>query len=450
MTTADFACRSCGKQGPALVLSLGMSPLANSLLTKEQLADPKAEEKFPLDLAFCEGCSLLQITETVPPEKMFREYLYFSSFSDTMVKHAEAIATRLADDRKLGKDSLVLEIASNDGYLLQHYAKRGVTVLGIEPARNVAKVAVEERGIPTITEFFGTELAATLVKDGQRADVIHANNVLAHVPDLNGVVAGIAKVLKDDGVAVIEAPYAKELVDHREFDTIYHEHLCYFSLTALSHLMDRHGLVVTDVERLPIHGGSLRIFVSKAGGAKAEKVPKGEKAPKSEKGEKVPKSVKAPKSEKAAAKAPKQSAAVKKLLAEEADGGVATLAPFADFAKRVEALKTELVEKLDDLKEQGARIAAYGAAAKGSTLLNYFGIGKKTLDFVVDRSTHKQGRFMPGVHVPILAPSELLTRQPDVCLLLTWNFEEEILEQQREFRAKGGKFIVPVPEVKIV
>jgi len=411
MNMAEFACRSCGKTGPALVLSLGLSPLANSLLTKEELADPKAEEKFPLDLAFCEGCSLLQITETVPPEKMFREYLYFSSFSDTMVKHAETIATRLVSERALGKDSLVLEIASNDGYLLQHYAKQGVPVLGVEPARNVAKVAVEERGIRTITEFFGRELAETLVKDGQRADVIHANNVLAHVPDLNGVVAGIAIALKDDGVAVIEAPYAKELVDHREFDTIYHEHLCYFSLTALSHLMERHGLVVSDVERLPIHGGSLRIFVSKT---------------------------------------KKRSAAVTKLLAEEAGGGVATLGPFADFAKRVEALKTELVEMLGDLKEKGARVAAYGAAAKGATLLNFLGIGKNTIDFVVDRSTHKQGRFMPGVHVPILAPSELLTRQPDVCLLLTWNFKDEILEQQSEYRAKGGKFIVPIPEVKLL
>ena len=404
-------CRSCGAGGLELVLSLGLSPLANALLTKEQLTQP--EEKFPLDLAFCAKCSLCQITESVPPEKMFREYLYFSSFSDTMVKHAGAIANRLIDDKKLGKDSLVLEIASNDGYLLQHYLKRGVPVLGIEPARNVAKVAVEERGIRTISEFFGKELAETLVKNGERADVIHANNVLAHVPELNGVIAGVAIALKDDGVAVIEAPYARELVENCEFDTIYHEHLCYFSLTALSHLMERHGLVVSDVELLPIHGGSLRVFVKHR--AAAERGP-----------------------------------AVKSLLADEAAAGVATIHPYVALAKRVEKLKTDLVGVLAKLKAEGKSIAAYGAAAKGSTLLNYFGIGKDTLDFVADRSTYKQGRYMAGVHVPIVAPSELLARQPDVCLLLTWNFAEEILAQQSEYRAKGGKFIIPIPDVRTV
>jgi SAM-dependent methyltransferase len=409
--SAATTCRSCGKDGLTLVLSLGLSPLANALLTEEQLTQP--EEKFPLDLAFCAQCSLLQITETVPPEKMFREYLYFSSFSDTMVQHAGVIANRLVSDRKLGKDSLVLEIASNDGYLLQHYAKRGVPVLGIEPARNVAKVAVEERGIRTISEFFGKELAQSLVAQGERADVIHANNVLAHVPDLNGVIEGVAIVLKDDGVAVIEAPYAKELVDHREFDTIYHEHLCYFSLTALDNLMDRHGLVVSDVERLPIHGGSLRVFVSKKSAAQ-------------------------------------RSERVQKLLAEEAAGGIATIEPYVELAKRVEELKAELLRVLAALKADGKRIAAYGAAAKGSTLLNYFGIGKDTLDFVADRSTYKQGRYMAGVHVPIVAPSELLARQPDACLLLTWNFAEEILAQQSEYRKKGGKFIIPIPEVRTV
>ena len=409
--TTETTCRSCGHDGLTLVLSLGLSPLANALLTKEQLTEP--EEKFPLDLAFCSHCSLLQITETVPPEKMFREYLYFSSFSDTMVKHAGAIANRLVDERKLGEGSLVLEIASNDGYLLQHYAKRGVPVLGIEPARNIAKVAVEERGIRTIAEFFGKELAESLAAKGERADVIHANNVLAHVPDLNGVIAGIAIALKDDGVAVIEAPYARELVEHCEFDTIYHEHLCYFSLTALDHLVDRHGLVVSDVELLPIHGGSLRVFVSK----------------------------------KAAAS---RSARVVELLTAEKAGGIATIAPYLDFARRVEELKAELVRVLGDLKAQGKRIAAYGAAAKGSTLLNYFGIGADTLDFVADRSTYKQGRYMAGVHVPIVAPSELLARQPDVCLLLTWNFAEEILAQQSEYRAKGGSFIIPIPEVRTV
>ena len=408
--TTRTTCRACGSPRLSLVLSLGRTPLANALLTFEQLAQP--EETFPLDLVLCEACTLLQITETVPPEKLFREYLYFSSFSDTMVRHAEQIAARLVEQRKLGPGSLAMEIASNDGYLLQHYAKRGVPVLGIEPARNVAKVA-QEKGVRTISEFFGAELARDLAAKGEKADVIHANNVLAHVADLNGVIEGFALCLKDQGVVVTESPYAKDFIDHCEFDTIYHEHLCYYSLTALDHLMDRHGLVITDVERLPIHGGSIRVFAMKKGfGAKGP--------------------------------------AVQQLLAEEARWGVGRLEFYKGFAARVEALKTSLKATLASLKAQGKHIAAYGAAAKGSTLLNAFGIDAATLDFVADRSTYKQGRYMPGVHVPIVPPAELLAKQPDACLLLTWNFADEILAQQQEYRRRGGKFIVPVPEVRTV
>jgi len=420
MNTTDFACRSCGKTGPAAVLSLGSAPLAGTLLTKAQVveaaASPGSEPKFPLDLVFCDGCSLVQILETVPPETMFRDHAYLSSSSETMVKHSEVLVTRVAEERKLGKGSLVVEIASNDGYLLQHYTKLGVPVLGIEPARGAAKVATD-RGVRTVSEFFGKDLATSMAKDGQRADVIHANDVLAHVADLNGVVEGIALALKDDGVAVIETPYVKELVDNREVDAIYHEHYCHFSLTALVAVMERHGLVVTDVERLVIHGGSLRLFVSKKKGPK---------------------------------KAPKPNAAVKKLLAEEADGGVATLAPFTEFAKRVLALKAELLEKISELREQGARIAGYGAAAKGSTLLNFLGVGKNAIDFVVDRDPKKQGRFMPGSHIPVVAPDELRTRQPDVCILLTWSSRDEIVEHQRVFRESGGKFLVPLPAVIVL
>jgi len=407
-SVTERACRGCGSTALAPVLSLGETPLANSLLAEPELRLP--EEKFPLVLVFCETCTLLQITETVQPEKLFKNYAYFSSFSDTMVRHAKAIADRCVDGEKLGAGSLVVEVASNDGYLLQHYKARGVPVLGVEPAENIAKVA-EERGVRTLCDFFGLDVATRLAAQGQRADVIHANNVLAHVADLPGVVAGFEALLKDTGVAVIEAPYARDFIDRCEFDTIYHEHLCYFSLTALSRLAKSKGLVVSDVELLPIHGGSLRLFLRKAGSA--------------------------------------QSEAVLRLLQEEVEWGVDKRATYESFAARVAALKQSLLRTLAELKAAGKTIAAYGAAAKGATLLNHFGIGKESLDFVVDRSTVKQGKFMPGVHLPILPTEQLLARMPDYCVLLTWNFADEILEQQAEYRRRGGKFIVPIPEVQI-
>src|SRR6476620_3288198 len=263
-------CRSCGATELRPVIDLGRTPLANALLTVEQLQEPEAV--YPLELVFCPACTLVQITETVPPEQLFREYFYRSSFSDTLLRHSEAIAGRLKTSRRLTSDSLVIEIASNDGYLLQYYKRAGVPVLGIEPATNIARVAEEERGIPTLSEFFGPALAAELSRQEKRADVIHANNVLAHVADLNGFVNGLAALLKDDGVAVIEVPYVKDMIDRTEFDTIYHEHLCYFSLTALGQLFRRHGLAIQDVERLPIHGGTLRLYAVKESAAR-EKSP---------------------------------------------------------------------------------------------------------------------------------------------------------------------------------
>ena len=259
----EFRCRSCGHAPVTPVLSLGRTPLANALLTESQLAEP--ERTFPLDLVFCERCALVQITETVAPEILFREYVYFSSYSDSAVASAAALAERLTRDRRLGPASLVMEAASNDGYLLQAYVQRGVAVLGIEPATNIAAVA-QARGVPTLNEFFGPGLAAALVSQGQQADVIHANNVLAHVPDLNGFVSALGQVLKADGIAVIEVPSLRTLVDHLEFDTIYHEHLCYFSLSSLVKLFARHGLEVVDVEKLAIHGGSLRVFAAQRAG----------------------------------------------------------------------------------------------------------------------------------------------------------------------------------------
>jgi hypothetical protein len=411
MIETIVACRACGKDSLTQILSLGDSPLANALLTKEQLGHPEAI--YPLDLVLCTACSLVQITATVPGEELFREYLYFSSFSDTMLRHARTLVERVVAERELGTGNRVVEIASNDGYLLQFYKKAGVEVLGIEPARNIARVA-EEKGIPTVCEFFGASVAASLASHGKRADVIHAHNVLAHVADVNGVVKGFATLLAPGGVVIVEAPYVKELVDRTEFDTIYHEHLCYFSLTALESLFWRQGLTIVNVENVAIHGGSLRIFAT----------PSGENMP--------------------------VSGAVTTLLAEEAAWGVDNPDSYRVFSNNVKDIRVQLRTVLGELKSEGRSVAAYGASAKGSTLLNYAGIGAETLDFVADRSTVKQGRFTPGTHLPIYPAERLLEAMPDYVLLLTWNFADEILQQQAEYRAKGGRFLIPIPDVRLV
>ena len=402
-------CRSCGGEDLGVFLSLGNMPLSDGLLTAEALE--REEPRYPLDVAFCPDCTLAQILATVPPEQLFgADYPYFSSFTDSLLKHSAAnVAARVAERRLDGK-SLVVELASNDGYLLQYYQERGIPVLGIDPALGPV-AAARARGVETLQAFFGRELAIQLATNGRQADVIHANNVLAHVADTNGFVLGIGTLLKEDGVAVIEVPYVKQLIDHGEFDTIYHEHLCYFSVTALTELFRRHGLALNRVEPLAIHGGSLRLFVEKH---------------------------------------ERQDRSVAEYLQAERRAGMDRFDYYAGFSARVGRIRDDLVALLARLKREGARIAGYGAAAKGTILLNFAGIGREMLEFVADRNVHKQGRYMPGVRLPIVAPERILETQPDYLLILPWNFKDEIMEQQAEYRQRGGRFIIPVPEVVVI
>jgi SAM-dependent methyltransferase len=406
----SLKCRSCGSTDAAHILDLGVQPLANNLLTPADLAKP--EPKFPLRLAVCKSCWLLQITDLVPPVELFSEYLYFSSFSDLMLRHSREACDGYLKEFGLNGQSLVVEVASNDGYLLQNFVKANVPCLGIEPAANIAKVA-REKGIETLVEFFGKKITGELTANNRQADLILGNNVFAHAPDTNDFVAGLKTLLKPGGRIALEFPYGVEFIEHTEFDTIYHEHVFYFTLTALKPLFERHGLTIFRMQRFPIHGGSLRLFACHTGAY------------------------------------PVEESAIE-LLAEEVRKGVNSLAYYEGFGQQVRAIRDELVALLARLKREGKRIAAYGASAKGSTLLNYYGVGADTLEFVADRSTYKQGRLTPGTHIPIVAPEELAKRKPDYTLLLTWNFADEILAQQKAYREAGGRFIVPIPKVRIV
>ena len=407
---ADRGCRSCGEPGLLPFLDLGTTPLADALVDTDGL--DRDEARYPLRVAFCPHCTLVQILDEVDPQRLFVDnYLYFSSWSDRLLDHARQHAERLIVERGLDRHSLVLEIGSNDGYLLRNFVDHGIPVLGLDPAPGQA-LAANAAGVPTRAEFFGLDLARELVASGHHADVIIANNVLAHVPDLNGFVQGLAELLAADGVITIENPWVRDLVQRVAFDTIYHEHFSYFSTTAVRGLFRRHGLFLNDVEYFPdLHGGTLRWTIGRTDVT---------------------------------------TSAAREVLADEVTSGVTEFAYYADFGRQVTDLRARLRALLQGLKADGRRLAAYGAAAKGSTLLNYAGIGTEWIDFVVDRNPHKHGRFMPGVHVPIRPTEALLEEQPDDVVLLAWNFADEIVAQQSEYRRRGGRFIVPVPEPAVL
>lgn len=405
------ACRSCGSSDLQDVLSLGEMPLANALLTEDQLG--LDENRYPLAVAICSSCALVQLTETVPPDELFVEYAYFSSSSSPMVSHALELVERTIGDRGLGSSDLVVEIASNDGYLLKHYLDKGVPVLGIDPAANVVEVA-RERGVETRCDFFTSALATDLRSQGVRARVVHANNVLAHVPDINDLIAGVATLLADDGMFIVETPYVRDMVEKLEFDTIYHEHVFYYSLHALRALFERNGLRITKVEHISIHGGSLRVHAVCTGSAE------------------------------------QADASVAAMLSDEASSGMTTPGFYGEFSERVEGLLEQLREFLSGRRAEGRRIAGYGAAAKATVLLNALGMGRETFDFIVDDTPYKQGRYMPGVHIPIYAPARLLSDVPDDVMIFAWNFSDAIIAKESKYISKGGTFLLPLPVPRLV
>jgi len=393
------------------VVDLGMSPPCQSVITKDRL---EAMERFyPLRVRLCERCLLVQLPELVAPDEIFAEYAYFSSYSTSWVEHARTYVEMLTRRLDLDQDDLVVELASNDGYLLQHFVGTGIPILGIDPAANVARVA-EARGVPTLVEFFGREAATRLAHEGRQASLVVGNNVLAHVPDLNDFVAGVAVLLASDGTATFEFPHLLRLLDEVQYDTIYHEHFSYFSLTTVCVVLERHGLAAYDVEELPTHGGSLRVYVQHAGGPRAV------------------------------------SDSVPALLAHEDASGLRDPDRYARFAQEVEESKRKLLELLISLRDQGKCVAGYGAPGKGNTLLNYCGIRTDLLEYTVDRNPYKHGTYTPGTHIPIHPVERIAETRPDYLLVLPWNLIDEIREQLANVAEWGGKLIVPIPLAQVV
>ena len=407
----QLICRFCGVGLQRSFVDLGRAPLSNSFLTTERLR--KMEPHYPLHAYVCENCLLVQLEEFASAETIFSDYLYFSSFSEMWLRHAEAFAARMTRELKLGGKSLVIELASNDGYLLQYFRQMDVGVLGVEPAANVAAVA-ETLGVPTEVAFFGTDTARRLADAGKQADLICANNVLAHVPDLNDFVAGLPILLKPAGTITVEFPHLLRLIANRQFDTIYHEHFSYFSLLVVDKLFARHGLRVFDVDCLSTHGGSLRIHACHAVAARPRT---------------------------------KQFHAT---LSEEKEAGLNNLATYDRFGATAVNVKCQVLEFLIEARREGKLVAGYGAPAKGNTLLNYCGVGPELLAFTVDRSPHKQGRFLPGRQIPIFAPERIFAAQPDYVFILPWNLKDEIIDQMRGVRDWGAKFVVPIPSLQVI
>jgi SAM-dependent methyltransferase len=412
MTGSGAACRLCGSTLLQTFVDLGKSPLCESYLAAEQLDE--VEPFYPLHVRICEECLLVQLEAYVSASEIFEDYAYFSAYSDSWVAHAAAYTDMIVERLGLTSRSLVVELASNDGYLLQHFVRQGIPALGIDPAANVAEAA-EARGVETIVDFFDTRLATQLVDEGRRADLIVANNVLAQVPGLNDFVAGIERLLGQDGVATIEVPHIARLIEGLQFDTIYHEHYSYFSFTTLVRLFASHGLETFDVEELPSHGGSLRVYVQKRGD-----------------------------------KAREVGAGVADLVEQERNAGYDRLAGYSEFADRVVETKWRLLELLIGLRREGKQVVGYGAPGKGNTLLNYCGIRTDLLDYTVDRNPHKHGKYLPGTHIPIYAPIRIDETRPDYILVLPWNLKKEILMQLAHVRAWGAQLIVPIPRPEVL